>query len=447
MRRTVILLLFLCLLPVSAAALTRTVGAGKDYTSLATCFAALVNGDTVETYGPYTELNQSLTTPVGVTGITWRHYGADYTLDGTGATATCMAWGAGANTWDVDVQSTTGRLTVTGYIGATPFTVGGTGNTFAGLRMTANGAVGVGQSTLVITGTGNTIRQVLVDSPVDPTNQNWYGIRCEGSTSTVIELSIVEGASITGAGKDAFLIYANSTTVAPTVRGCIARNSYAEDRVYGIYFTGPWAAMPGEYGTISDSTVHGLTADGRTIGFGAYGRSVHFSNLSAYDFVSVGAVDRGVELGGTLVDPAAPDSTIENCTMVGGSRGFYIGDVPVAGGRTVQNCISDGGTTDEFSCGVGAVAVSLNNCAANGDYSGNWPVDASDLSVDPLFVDASGDDYHLRGDSPCVDTGLWATGRDHDLDYNPISGREMDRGCFEFQWQNPRSVRSVGSSN
>ena len=154
------------------------------------------------------------------------------------------------------------------------------------------------------------------------------------------------------------------------------------------------------------------------------------------------AVVRGVEIGGAVVDAGTPSSTVQNCTVIGGTRGITIWNVPAAGTRTVRNCISSGGTTDEFYADAGAVATSLNNCAAGGGYSAHWPTHASDLSADPLFVDAANDNYHLLPSSPCVDTGLWVDDRTEDLGHDPISGRGMDRGCYEWQWQNPRSVRS-----
>ena len=72
--RRLIFAVLLCLLPSLALATVRTVGAGKDYTVMATCFAALANGDTIESYGGvggYTENNQTLQPAAGITGVTW----------------------------------------------------------------------------------------------------------------------------------------------------------------------------------------------------------------------------------------------------------------------------------------------------------------------------------------------------------------------------------------
>lgn len=61
------------------------------------------------------------------------------------------------------------------------------------------------------------------------------------------------------------------------------------------------------------------------------------------------------------------------------------------------------------------------------DYSG-LSAGANDISADPLFVDASNDDYHLQGTSPCIGIGT-DVGITDDLDGNTRVG--FDLGCYE----------------
>ncbi len=66
----------------------------------------------------------------------------------------------------------------------------------------------------------------------------------------------------------------------------------------------------------------------------------------------------------------------------------------------------------------------------------NLPPDASNIHVDPMFVDALQGDYRLRGASPCLNTGTnqtWMIGA-IDLDGKPRIDRLtglVDMGCYE----------------
>lgn len=84
-----------------------------------------------------------------------------------------------------------------------------------------------------------------------------------------------------------------------------------------------------------------------------------------------------------------------------------------------------------------AIKLSVDGKAINnGSGSASWQADhPGDLFVDPLFVDAANDDYHLAWNSPCIDAGI-AVNATHtqslDLDKNPIYGTP-DIGCYEYQ--------------
>lgn len=63
-----------------------------------------------------------------------------------------------------------------------------------------------------------------------------------------------------------------------------------------------------------------------------------------------------------------------------------------------------------------------------------YPSGTGSITNNPLFIDAANDDYRLRIDSPCVDSGssVYATGNE-DLDGNPrITGSQPDMGAYEF---------------
>ena len=440
MRRLLLIMLF-CLCPLSAQAACAAgvcdVGAGKTYTVMATAFAVLANGDTIESYGGvggYSESNQSLTPPAGVVNVTWRHYEDDYTFDGTGATAVFFALAATNTGWDIDTQSDAGRVIVTGYIGAQPLVVTGVNNTVGGVRMTANGAAGVAQITAVLIGNGGVFQDILVDHPIDSGNQHWYGFYLNGGSGLILQDCTVEDATITGA-KSAYGVLSAVDTPAPTIRRVTVRRITSASVVYGIY-----AGGANGYIAIGNTALYDLTAAATVYGIYTTNRTVIIDNVEVFGMGAPTA--RGINIEGAQVDAGAPDSYIDNCTVVGGTSGFRFNQVPAAGGRHVRNCVSSGGTVEFDSTGAGAVTTSLYNCAAGGLYSATFPNGATDLSTDPLFAAPGSDDYRLSSSSPCVDTGAWITGRTADIIGQPISGAGQDRGCYEFRQTNQRPIRA-----
>jgi hypothetical protein len=447
--RRLFLIALLCLLPATAMATAHTVGAAGadkcdgnpcDFTSMVTCFTALGNGDTIDSYGPYGESNVTITSALGaaVTGVVWVHHGGDYTFDGTGGTGVFMALGAGNTGWTIEANDGTGRVVVTGYIGANPFVVTGASNTVGGFRLTANGAAGVAQVTAIATGNSVTLDDILIDNPVDPTNQNWTGIYLNGGSGNVVSGCTVEDVAITGATKNAFVVAMLPTTVAPTIDGLLARNMTATGQVKAVDAVGP---AGGGYVTIQNSTVYGLASGTLGYSFLLYQRSGLLRSLLAYDITAQANQSQPIRIETAVVDPVLSDTIVENCTVVGGNYAITIVTPPTVGSRTVRNCISSGASVAEFYSGAGAVATSLNNCAATGKWSANFPNGATDLSVDCGFEDAANDDYSLAVDSVCIDSGLWIDGRTADLVGQHVpSGPAMDRGAYEYQQAGGRNV-------
>lgn len=52
------------------------------------------------------------------------------------------------------------------------------------------------------------------------------------------------------------------------------------------------------------------------------------------------------------------------------------------------------------------------------------------INQDPMFIDSENGNYHLSGNSPCIDAGVY-TGEDYCPDYDP-DGTELDIGRFHF---------------
>jgi len=126
----------------------------------------------------------------------------------------------------------------------------------------------------------------------------------------------------------------------------------------------------------------------------------------------------------------AAGSCMVNCTIVSNTLG--IGGAIFA---SVSNCIIYGNISYDvkdlsvesncyYSC-IGSNSAGTNHVANRGNV----------YNASPQFVDTSAGNYHLSGNSPCIDTGTninW-TSSDVDLDGQPrLRYGRVDMGCYEL---------------
>lgn len=103
---------------------------------------------------------------------------------------------------------------------------------------------------------------------------------------------------------------------------------------------------------------------------------------------------------------------------------------------TVANNIVSACTSGIY-CSTGTPSLRNNDVYSNGafNYQG-VSVGAGDISKNPLFVSATGSDYHLKKTSPCCNVGYDTMIQDGWVDYygQPrIYGRHVDIGAAEWQ--------------
>src|SRR5262249_4102846 len=89
--------------------------------------------------------------------------------------------------------------------------------------------------------------------------------------------------------------------------------------------------------------------------------------------------------------------------------------------------------------GTAKPTVFGNNCLTNPVNYVNLEAGSGDVHLDPHFVNPAAGEYHLRSDSPCIDTGtiLFAPTIDYDGIPRPLDGNGdgvplIDMGAFEF---------------
>lgn len=121
-------------------------------------------------------------------------------------------------------------------------------------------------------------------------------------------------------------------------------------------------------------------------------------------------------------------STFYNCTVAG--DGSYMGS-RVEVSNSSPNFINTIFYNTTFVDG-GNVNWSFNHCC-NSIGSGPVPDAFGNFSADPDFVDPVNQDYHLEGNSACVEAGVGTEAGDYDLDGEPrINGSAVDMGSDEF---------------
>ncbi|HEY3267672.1 MAG TPA: right-handed parallel beta-helix repeat-containing protein [Armatimonadota bacterium] len=228
----------------------------------------------------------------------------------------------------------------------------------------------------------------------------------------------------------------NWTANLTEIRGDTTYNSSAVTlRFPGVILDG-FAVTNGYFGvtTKNAATISHCRISGNVVGVAAQGEGTRVRNCAV-----VG--------NGTGVWLASP-SEIVNCTFAGGSADAA--DLSVSG-STLTNCAiaSNAWGFYAFSSRIAWTASYCNvfgNSAAN-FYGVTDPTGTNgNISVDPLFVNASVGDYRLLTGSPCVDAGddaVFGLG-EVDLDGKPRKmGAHVDIGCYEFA---PSAAYALGDA-
>jgi predicted outer membrane repeat protein len=128
------------------------------------------------------------------------------------------------------------------------------------------------------------------------------------------------------------------------------------------------------------------------------------------------------EGGGVYLSSSTGDSLVNN-SFYGDSAGSAGGGIylSASSAQLINNIVwEDTATSFPQICLTGGSSIVVTYC----DVRGGWP-GSTNISGDPLFVNAPGGDLHLSLGSPCIDTG------DPTFPLDPDSTR-ADMGAFFF---------------
>ncbi|MBN2057605.1 MAG: DUF1565 domain-containing protein, partial [Candidatus Saganbacteria bacterium] len=242
-----------------------------------------------------------------------------------------------------------------------------------------------------------------------------YGVSVEGASAVIEDNTIVcspailaRGIYVGGAG-DGTAIIDNDIRAQTTTAACIylataADNIFIESNSLEASAYGVFLSNGNDDFTVTRNTIVG----NGSVGFGVAGL------LSVQGAVSSNEV-RGFDGYGITFTSLSKDARIDiyNNTIVKNDYGIGCGSTSTNVTCEVYNNIiasEVGGFSYSGSKGIvqGSTAVvnSRYNCIYANDtaYEGTVSDKTGDISVDPKFIDATNNDFHLVLTSPCIDT-------------------------------------------
>ncbi|HEY3413802.1 MAG TPA: choice-of-anchor Q domain-containing protein [Armatimonadota bacterium] len=279
------------------------------------------------------------------------------------------------------------------------------------------------------------------------------GIQCVGNNA-VIQNNVIRnnygllGGSGTAGGQVSFVGSGGGVRVMGN--GVILRgNIIADNSVYmdisNRHIIGSHVSAFGDGGGVSISGTNARVIRNVITGNSVYANATD----SEYGFLT------GYASGGGIAahsDAVLTGNVIARNTVFGtalGDSGGIIGGATLANNTIVSNSASAENAADAHAGGVNTGGLVKNNIfaynvplesltaesASFNDAFGEAPIaSATNLALDPQFVNAGSGNYHLLPGSPCIDAGdnsIVAAG-DTDLDGRPrIIGGHVDIGAYE----------------
>lgn len=205
-------------------------------------------------------------------------------------------------------------------------------------------------------------------------NSSGSGLYINHSSTTITNCTITENKADKGGG-----IYSRGKLA--TITNCtITGNTAAEGG--------------GIYNYLSTTMIEGCTFSANTANRGAGMFNDNSSPMITNCLIARNTADRGA---GTYEDNSSP--TLSCCTFAENTADKGDGMYSNISSPTLLGCILwNHGDQEIYTIGDSAPVITYSCMRGGYDGEGN-------IKGDPLFVDASGGNFQLTADSPCIDTG------------------------------------------
>ncbi len=252
---------------------------------------------------------------------------------------------------------------------------------------------------------------------------NGGGIYCQYSSPTIINCTISGNTASSGGG-----IYCYDYS-SPTITNCtISGNSgggiycspYSSPTIINCTISGNAGGDGGGIHCSSTSpTITNCTISGNTANYNGGGIYCFSSSPTITNCIIAGNT-ASTYGGGINCYYSSP--TITNCTISGNTANNYGGGISCDGSSpTITNCIlwnNSAGSGNQVYLSGSNSDPAISYCdiqggesdiggGGAGSYTG-WGL--GNINSNPLFVDASSNDYHLGDGSPCIDAGFGDNG-------------------------------------
>lgn len=311
----------------------------------------------------------------------------------------------------------------------------------------------------------------------------WIGSGVAGQTMTIENFTIKGGTGHNHPGDHTYGGGIEVRKVTVTIRNNIITGNSAQEgggisisdetplqhQILNNTITGNTATTAGGFGwgggvafNNSSATLKGNTITNNTAKHGG-GVLMWKSDLTVEDNIVSGNRAQGANSvgGGLFIELVGKSPSIKNNIITNNTAEYIHDGISITNGpgqplivnnTIVANKYSDSGFHDGIYLGGGGISPIIRNniIALNGygihrdsNTSTPYPVmsnndvwgnsvadyfnlspDATDISADPLFVNQTGGDYHLRDGSPCIDAGTAsdAPNMDFEGDSRPLDG-------------------------
>lgn len=222
-----------------------------------------------------------------------------------------------------------------------------------------------------------------------------------------------------------------------TIKGGNASGAYPLNSGGGIYCSNDCNSP-----VIINCTITENSAD--------YGGGIYLGNSSPLIKNCIISGNSANDYGGGIYSNAKVSSTIVNCMIFDNTAGLG-GGIYAAGNSTITNSNIADNTASNTGGGIycdASVEPTIKNCVVWGNsseqISGSSPVitfsciqdgypGEGNFDSNPRFVDPGNGNYHLAGDSPCINAGTNEGSPVDDIDNEGRPNRyDVDIGCDEY---------------